>query len=108
VLDANGRIKEEMTSVTVPLALFPETSFPPAREVALIPGDQVVLMTDGVLEAESPDGDVFGSERAIEVVRGQRHQPARQIAEALHQAVCRHVQDAALADDLTVVVIKAV
>ena len=55
-------------------------------ELALEPGDVLVMLTDGVVEAESPEQQVFGDQRALEVVRANLHAPAAAIVEALHQA----------------------
>jgi hypothetical protein len=38
------------------------------HEVRLRPGDRVVLFTDGVSEARSPDGELFGVERVAQIL----------------------------------------
>jgi serine phosphatase RsbU (regulator of sigma subunit) len=47
---------------------------PPTEEVGreqLEPGDIVLLYTDGVVEARSPDGEFFGIDRLADLVRTQ-------------------------------------
>ncbi len=46
----------------LPLGLFEEVQFDEAT-LRLIPGDQLVLYTDGITEATAPDGAQFGTER---------------------------------------------
>jgi serine phosphatase RsbU (regulator of sigma subunit) len=106
VLDGTGAVKSELESTGPPLAVVPDIDFATATPVALEPGDLVLLLTDGLLEAESPEGEVFESERALEVVRRHRHQSARGIIDALYDAVRRFAARPQLGDDLTVVVIK--
>ena len=50
---------------------------------------------------------LFGSERALEVVRAHQQEPARNILEALYQRIRDFTQGAALTDDLTAIVTKA-
>ena len=66
----------------------------------------VLLLTDGVAEACSPDGTAFGVERALAVVRFYRQDPAFQIVANLYGAVRAFTQDTPQRDDVSVVVIK--
>ncbi len=49
----------------LPLGIKPDEVYL-EQTVPLLPGDQVVLFTDGVIEAVNTDGDVFGSARIDE------------------------------------------
>jgi sigma-B regulation protein RsbU (phosphoserine phosphatase) len=51
----------------VPLGIVAGTAYPEA-EVSLLPGDQVVLHTDGVTEAKNRSGEQFGEQRLDEAV----------------------------------------
>ncbi len=42
------------------------------RTVQLVPGDMLVLYTDGVTDAEDRKGTFFGPERLLEVVRAKK------------------------------------
>lgn len=106
VLDASGEVKADLKCTSFPLGIVPEASFPEGNSVALTPGDMVLLLTDGVLEACSPKGNQFGPERALEVVRANRKESAREIAEKLYEAVRAYAQPGELVDDVTVAVIK--
>ena len=81
--------------------------FPEAQTVALEPGDHVLLLTDGIIEAVGPDRTYFGTDRAIDVAQGPpAASPAGQIVEALHRAVRDFAGNGDLIDDVTSVVIK--
>jgi len=67
-----------------------------------------VLLTDGIEECLAPDGTLFGTERALEVVRQHRQKPAQQIVEELYQAVRKFSGNAPQTDDVTAVVVKIV
>ena len=76
--------------------------------VTLNSSDVVVMYTDGVTEAASPDGEEFGEERLEDLVRANRHLPASGIMAAVRDAVLSHLGEMPAADDVTVVVVKRV
>jgi PAS domain S-box-containing protein len=108
VLDATGEVKARLGCTGCFLGIAPEGEFPVADPVHLTPGDVVVFVTDGVLEAMSPEpgGTTFGSGRALAVVRANRHRSARDIVAALCGAALEFYQGEPQHDDLTAVVIK--
>jgi serine phosphatase RsbU (regulator of sigma subunit) len=76
----------------------------PAPEAAVQrPGDLVLLLTDGIVEAASPCGERFGPERALAI--GRRQLTPDEILKVLFgvaSAFCAHE----FLDDLTAVLIK--
>lgn len=106
LLDSFGRLKLQMNSTAPPLGMFPCASFPAGNDVSLEAGDVVLLVTDGVAEAESPDGVSFGCERILSIARANLPRSAQDIAAALHDAVCSFTERSTFSDDLTLVVMK--
>ncbi len=53
----------------------------------LAPGDVLVMFSDGVTEARSPDGELFGLERLSAVLAPRAGAGADEIARAVHEAV---------------------
>jgi PAS domain S-box-containing protein len=106
VLDRSGAVKARMESTSFPLAVFPNTEFTSGTPVTLEPGDLVLLLTDGVLEATSAHNDFYGEERAILFVHQNRARSAEEIATAL----CREAREFHKIndeqDDVTALVIK--
>lgn len=76
-------------------------------EHQLEPGDRLVFVTDGVLEARAADGDFFGEARlGDQLVRAtMAGEPAPETVRRLAAAVMEH-QDGALCDDATVVFVE--
>lgn len=77
-------------------------------EAPLAPGDVVLFYTDGASELAGHDGHPFGDERLLAAVakaRGGRAS-ARQIREAVLDALSRHKRDAPQDDDITLVVAR--
>ena len=76
------------------------------KELRMEPGDLLVLYTDGITEAQSPQGDFFGEERLLEVVLARMHSPAREIQNALIQAVHHFVGNVPRQDDVALIVMR--
>ncbi len=107
VLDKSGNLKSKLASTAFLLGVFPDAEFLPQDYGVLEPGDILLLLTDGVVEAASPDGTPFGVERTLDVVRGHRDGTAREIVDALYREVLAFSQRSLPRDDVTAVVVKA-
>jgi sigma-B regulation protein RsbU (phosphoserine phosphatase) len=104
----NGSI-ERLLSGGVALGMFAGSTYE-AGEVQLNPGDALLLYSDGITEAESPDGQPFdeaGLERTLALYAGAyQKSAAAELGRAIFDAVERHRRDQRLADDLTVLVLS--
>jgi sigma-B regulation protein RsbU (phosphoserine phosphatase) len=81
--------------------------FPYEEEtVGLLPGDCLVMYSDGISEAVNPDDVQFGEEGLLRVVSSSIHASAAGIIDAVVSAVRAHAGPAPQADDMTLVVIK--
>ena len=104
----NGSI-ERLTSGGVALGMFAGSTYEPG-EVHMEPGDALLLYSDGLTEAESPDGipfDEAGLERTLALYAGAyQKSAAAELGRAVFDAVERHRRDQRLSDDLTVLVLS--
>ena len=105
---SDGSIERLMTG-GVALGLFEGSAFE-AGAVTLGEGDTLVMYSDGITEAESPDGQPFdeaGLERTLALHAGAyRTSAAGELGRAVFSAVERHRRDQRLGDDLTVLVLS--
>ena len=106
ILDAVGNVRRTLGSTGTPLGLFPDDAFPAGEEVQLAPGDLVLLVTDGVMEARDPGGARFGVQRTLNLVRAYRQESAGAIVENLYHGVRAFGQTLPQYDDVTATVIK--
>jgi serine phosphatase RsbU (regulator of sigma subunit) len=100
-----GGSSEHLEGNGLPLGLFPVAEYERA-EVALAPGDLVVLYTDGITEAANADGDEFGLERLERVVKEQAREPLVALAVAIETAVEVFAEERRFADDRTLVFLR--
>jgi sigma-B regulation protein RsbU (phosphoserine phosphatase) len=106
ILDARGAVKYTLASISVPLGIEGFGDFPASPEMPLERGDLLLLLTDGLVEARSPDGIPFGARRLLELTRVYRRHPARQIVDELYHAVRAYSQNHPQDDDITLAVVK--
>jgi sigma-B regulation protein RsbU (phosphoserine phosphatase) len=106
LMQANARLKRSLPSTGIPLGIQANAELPASEPIPLEPGDVVLLVTDGVVEARSPDGTVFGPQRAQELVRVYGRSTSREIVDNIYYAVRAFSRDEPQYDDITVTVIK--
>ena len=89
----------------VPLGLFAGSTY---DEVSfdLVPGDLYVFCSDGVYDAVDGRGREFGYGRLQQVVADRRQQPAREIVDAIFNAVKEFRGGTAPNDDTTAVAVR--
>ncbi len=102
---ASGRA-EEVTVDSLPLGVNLPAA-PARRSLVLVPGDVLLLLSDGLYETTDAAGEAFGFARlaaAFEEVGGRASSQA--IRDGLLQALWSFKGDAAPADDITFVVVR--
>ncbi|MGE5357503.1 MAG: SpoIIE family protein phosphatase [Bacteroidales bacterium] len=105
ILSEAGCLKTKLGTNATPLGCFAQFCGEKGPWVPLACGDTLVLVTDGILEATSRDGEYFGDNRMLECVKAHRAESARAIAEAVQQEAAAFAGDV-LADDATLLVMK--
>ncbi len=107
IVNTSRKTAIPLESSVPPLGVLPEADIPAVDKLSLRSGDVLVLMTDGIVDARSPDGEAYGPNRTLEVVQQEDGNPAQEIAEAVCDDVRRHCQPHGHGDDITCVVIRA-
>jgi sigma-B regulation protein RsbU (phosphoserine phosphatase) len=97
-------------SVTVraegfPLGLFPNVTYE-ELSLATQPGDAIVFVSDGILDAENAAEEMYGQERLAGLLCRHRDAPAKEIADAILSDVSRFQGNHDRFDDETIIVLK--
>ena len=90
----------------LPLGVAGGVEFKTSSQFGLLPGDMIVLVTDGFFEWTNPEGEQFGTDRLSNTVRNLAHETASTIIARLYQSVVEFTEPVAQDDDVTAVVIK--
>lgn len=75
-----------------------------SEQLALAPGDRLLLYTDGVTEAANGDGEEFGPERLQALLDGPKHEPLADRYEQIMNNVRKHAAGK-FTDDATLLLI---
>ncbi|WP_020165380.1 PP2C family protein-serine/threonine phosphatase [Methyloversatilis discipulorum] len=102
-LDRSGAVIERFASANLPLGIDGDDAMDvPPQRFTWTPGDQLVLCSDGLVEALGIRGDAFGQQRFEQVLHdsapAQRH-------DAVREALAMHLDGALAHDDVSLMVI---
>jgi sigma-B regulation protein RsbU (phosphoserine phosphatase) len=88
-----------------PLGLFPNVTY---EEIILTTqaGDAIVFVSDGILDAENADGEMYGQEQLAALLCAHRDDPAQEIADAILADVGRFQGPSDRFDDETIIVLR--
>ena len=106
LLENGGGSASEAGERGAALGLLPDERYA-ATDLALAPGDRLVLYSDGLVEARAPDGALFKLQRVRSALTDRAALPAEAWADHLLEQVTRWAgkPDLALDDDLTLLVL---
>jgi len=101
----DGRARK-LASTGLPLELTTDIEIRAGPNTPLEPGDLLLLTTDGLHETQSPDDELLGVERMLDLAAQHRDQPARTIVDELYAASRMFGGRRPQSDDVTIVVVK--
>ncbi len=104
ILCRKGKV-EKVEAVGLPLGLFEKVEHEQLTFRGQT-GDVFVFFSDGMVDATSRDGVLFGRHRVEQVVQNNWKKTADEIVSSIFQAIAEHTAGASQFDDQTVVVLK--
>jgi len=96
---------EQLVSDLYALGLFTFASYQ-SRMLQLYKGDILVVYSDGLTDAENPQGEVFGEERLLQLIQQEAPSGSRALEQKLLQAIEEFTQGMPQTDDITFVVVE--
>ena len=103
-LTSDGKI-ERLTRTGMALGVVEDTDME-ERTIKLKQGDTLLLYTDGLSEAFSPEGDLFEEERIIAVLQAEQSKSAERILQGIEDKLEEFVGDEEQSDDLTMLLLQ--
>jgi PAS domain S-box-containing protein len=77
------------------------------KSIVLNQGDLVLLYTDGITEAQNPDGEFFGTERLAQLFATQGPDSPQEVINKILKELRSFCDGVSFADDVSMVVLKA-
>jgi PAS domain S-box-containing protein len=102
LLDADGSVRERFPSQHVPLGIADGPGDMAPRPFAWDGASQLVICSDGLIEAGDADGRMFGAERLETLLRAT---PAAQRFDAVQATLAEHMGEVQATDDLSLVIV---
>jgi sigma-B regulation protein RsbU (phosphoserine phosphatase) len=96
---------QRLGATGVALGMFEQSTFA-VESVTIDPGDLLVLYSDGITEAENPEGEPFEDAGLERTLSNLVLDDLSKAGLSIFAAVERHAQDTRFADDLTVLLLK--
>lgn len=106
VFSRDGKPTTELGATAPALGIENGIEFSKAEGLRLAPGELVLFVTDGILEASSPTDEEFGERRVLELVAREYMRPSAEIIRMLFDEVTRFSGQVSVQDDITAVIIK--
>ena len=97
---------EELERTGPGLGIIEDVEYGLSETQPLGPGDILLLYTDGVPEAMSPEKELFGEERMKHLLAGLQEREPSEIVSQFVRAVTEFTKRETFEDDLTLVVVK--
>jgi serine phosphatase RsbU (regulator of sigma subunit)/FixJ family two-component response regulator len=91
---------------SVPLGIFQDLVIE-TQTLTLLPGDTMLLYTDGVTEAMDEGRELFGLERLEKQLAGHPDEPAQVMCDRIVEAVTSYQGRAPQSDDITLLAVRA-
>jgi phosphoserine phosphatase RsbU/P len=88
-----------------PLGMFPNVTYEEFN-IATQPGDAIVFVSDGILDAENEKHEMYGDDRLAALLCGHRDLPAAHIAAAIMADVTQFQGSQDRFDDETIIVLR--
>ncbi|WP_338667887.1 SpoIIE family protein phosphatase [Pseudodesulfovibrio methanolicus] len=96
---------EELQGEGLPLGVTPDATFTVGRREA-VPGQIAVIGTDGIWEAVSPGGEMFGKGRFKALIREHAGENAAALVRTVNQSLAVFRATAPQRDDMTLAVVR--
>ena len=98
-------VQSDGPPVNIPLAVAQDTLYGKLT-IQLAPGDRLFVYTDGITEAPSPQGDIFGYARLKDVLDANTKAPLAELKSAVLRAVHKHTKKRLTHDDVTLIALE--
>ncbi|MDY6937066.1 MAG: SpoIIE family protein phosphatase [Cyanobacteriota bacterium] len=107
IVRANGIERIDTIDLGFPIGLETNIAeFIDRKQIRLQVGDLVVLYTDGITEAENPQGRLYGLDRLCQTIELHACRSAREIVTRVIEDLRQYIGEQKVYDDITLLILK--
>lgn len=107
ILFRSGQEPTHLETTGLILGIVEESEYT-KEQIKLESGDLLFLYSDGITEAMNPDMEMYGIERAQNLINNNKDKKVTDIADIILDDIRSHAQSADQSDDITMMLIKRV
>ena len=98
----------ELPALSFPLGFIPDATIPSSESIPFDQGSILILLTDGLIEAQNAARELFGQQRIRDLILRHQNETADNIANRLVNPINEFCAPLVPRDDLTIVVVRSV
>jgi serine phosphatase RsbU (regulator of sigma subunit) len=99
-----GGIIESLQGTGLPIGMDADATWN-QESVQILPGDSLILYTDGIPEAQNGEGEFFQENSLVTAAKNHLGQPAEAVQKAILDSVYEFIGEAPALDDITLMVL---
>jgi serine phosphatase RsbU (regulator of sigma subunit) len=107
LFDAHSGQFQALKGKGMALGIFDDAGYIQS-EMGVLPGQALIIGTDGIWEMHNPEGEMFGKDRLKDIIRNHAESSAAEIVQNIMSALEQFRHPLKKEDDVTLVVIKIV
>lgn len=96
---------EQLKATSPPIGIFGYQG-DITRTIALNPGDTLIFYTDGITEAQAPNGDFFGLNRLLYLIESKASEPPEMLQQYIQAEIASFRRNSLSRDDATLLIVK--
>lgn len=97
---------ESLEAQSIPLGIDIPLKLDDAITLTLAPGDIVAMFSDGCYEGKNEEGEAFGLERVVGLLKENQDKPAEDLIKLLQEAITDFTGRKSQTDDMTMLLLK--
>lgn len=99
---------ERLSAQSIPLGIDVPLKLDEAINVTLDPGDLVAMFSDGCYEGKNEEGEAFGLERVVVLLKKNQDKSVDELISLLQETITKYTGRESQVDDMTMLLIKRV
>ena len=106
LINSIGEVEHTLKSTGIPLGFKKDEHYENSEIAGITSKNILVLLTDGLIEAQDEHENEFGYERILNLIKSQRNETSEDIISHLYREVCAFIHNSKPEDDFTALICK--